>query len=52
MALHELVVIPENGVGVVVLGRVEPESMSHLPIPGSVLKHIGLNDVRLSGSVP
>lgn len=50
--LHNLVHIPQNRVGMVVLGWVKPEVDPLLPVTLPTGEHIGLQDVGLVGPVP
>lgn len=44
--------VPEEGVGVEVLGGVEPQPELHLPVSLPLREHIRVQRVRLSGQVP
>jgi len=46
-----LALVPENGVGVEVLGGVEPEVESLLPVTNTVHVHVGLHRVRFPTGV-
>ena len=50
--LRDHVEVPEDGVGVVVLGWVEPEVDPLLPVALAAGEHVGLQDVRLPRPVP
>lgn len=50
--LHDLVVVPEDGVGVELLGRVEPEEDPLLASAVPVGVNVRLQDDRLPGLVP
>lgn len=44
-------IIPQDRVGVEVLGRVEPEHVPHLPPTQPILVHVRLYQIRLTGPV-
>lgn len=50
--LHNHIQVPENRVSVVFLGGVKPEVDSLFSVTFASGEHIGLQNVRLSGSVP
>jgi hypothetical protein len=50
-SLHDLLGVPEDGVGVEVGGGVEPEGVPHLPPADAAAVHVGLDDVGLAGAV-
>lgn len=49
--LHNLALVPEEGVGVEVLGRVEPKAKPLLTVTYTINIHIGLDCVRFTGGV-
>jgi hypothetical protein len=49
--LHNLALVPEEGVGVEVLGRVEPKVKPLLTVTYTINIHIGLHCVRFTGGV-
>ena len=49
--LHDVLRVPEDGVGVEVVGGVEPEMELHLPVPLPLGEHIGMECVRVSAEV-
>lgn len=48
---HDLVVVPEYRICVVILGWIEPQHVSHLPSSHATNVHVGLQCVWLAGSV-
>uniref|UniRef100_J3M149 Uncharacterized protein n=1 Tax=Oryza brachyantha TaxID=4533 RepID=J3M149_ORYBR len=50
-SLQDLVWVPDDGVGVEILGRVEPEPVLHLPAAFAIGEDIGVQGVRLPGDV-
>jgi hypothetical protein len=50
--LHNLVVVPEDGIAMEILGGVEPKHVPHLTATNSILVHVCLNQIRLPGPVP
>lgn len=50
--LHNLVVVPEDGIAMEVLGGVEPKHVPHLTATNSILVHVCLNQIRLPGPIP
>lgn len=49
--LHYLARAPADGVGVEVLGGIEPQAQSLLPVPNPVNVHVSLNQVRLTSGI-
>lgn len=50
--LHDLALVPEEGIGVKVFGRVEPEVQSLFSVTHTIHVNIGLDQVGFSGCVP
>ncbi|KAH0465913.1 hypothetical protein IEQ34_006016 [Dendrobium chrysotoxum] len=50
--LHNLSGIPDNRVGVEILGGIEPELELHLPISLPLREHVGVQRVRVAAKVP
>jgi hypothetical protein len=49
--LHNLALVPEEGVGVEIFGRVEPEVKPLLTVTYTIDIHIGLDGIRFTGGV-
>lgn len=50
-ALHDALRIPQDGIGVEVLGRVEPQIELLLPVTLSLCVHIGVDNIRIPTKV-
>lgn len=50
--LHNLVVVPEDGIAMEILGGVEPKHVPHLTATSSILVHVCLNQIGLPGPIP
>ena len=50
--LHDVSWVPEDGVGVEILGGIKPELELHLPVPLPLGEHIGVQSVRVSAEIP
>lgn len=49
--LHDLVLVPKEGIGVEVLGGVEPQAEPFLSVAHSVYVNVGLNQIWLTACV-
>lgn len=49
--LHNVLVIPKNGVVMEISSRVKPKVKLHLSVANSFTKHIGVKNVRISTCV-
>lgn len=52
MILHDTLGFPNNGIGVEISCRIEPEIELLLPVALPLSKHISVEDVRFTGEVP
>jgi len=50
--LHYLEIVPENGIGVELLGRVEPKHVPHFTVSSTILVYICLYQIGFSSSIP